>query len=271
MEFAEYRERHGAIRGMIDDGLLDAAGDLVESLWEDLGASGGMLRGGRAALLAGLLARLMRESDAMRRRVARWRDSAGGAEGPPPGDLDLVRDWAGLNIVLGDSGRTIEWLLRMESDPRSLAVMFPLRGLFTQILREAGRWADLAKWFPDPVMAVRGLHANVQGFLRQAESPALGWSPQRAAEVAAAYFRDRCATVYAALLAGGRDAEAAQVADFASSLDAQPTAMRMALLAMAVSDAGQARQEHLRWLDESGDRGEMALELREKVERGLRP
>lgn len=269
MEFAEYRERHVAIRGLIEDGLLDAAGDMAASLWDELGASVGMLRSGRSALMAGLLARLARESEEGRRRVSRWRDSAGGAEGPPPGDLDLVRDWAGLNVVLGDSGRTLDWLSRMEGDARSLAALFPLRGLFTQILREAGRWADLAKWFPDPLAAVRGLHGNVQGFLRQAESPALGWSPERAAEVASAYFRDRCATVYTALLAAGRDREAAEVADLSASLDSQPGAMRMSLLAMAVSDAGQAREEHVRWLDESGDRGEMAMELREKVNQRL--
>lgn len=269
MDFSDFRERQIAIRGMIDDGLIDAAADLAQSLWEDLEHAGGMLRAGRSALLAGVLARLSRESDTARSRISRWRDQAGGEEGPPPAALDIVRDWVGLTVVLGEPGRILDWLSRMEREPRYLADLLPLRGLFTQILREAGRWSDLAKWFPDPQSAIRGLHANVQGFLRQAESPTMNWSPERAAEVASGYFRDRSATVYAALLAAGRDAEASHVADLAASLDSQPRAMRMALLAMAVSDAAQPREEHLRWLDESGDRGELALELREKIARSL--
>jgi thiol-disulfide isomerase/thioredoxin len=82
-------------------------------------------------------------------------------------------------------------------------------------------------------------------------------------------FRDQAATYYAACLAAGRDAEAAQIAELTFRYTDTP-ASRMALAERALR-AGKPLPQHLVWMQEIEAAGQTASTLRAKLERATKP
>lgn len=280
MTHEEFRRRLREAHALVDAGMTDAAVDATLALWSGLDAATPQLRTSRAAFLAGLISSLVRDSSRARELFAQVRDRAGGPEGPPLGDAATLRDWVGLNVALGQPERILSWLDRIQFedvDPAATespwgegSALTAMRGFFTSVLREAGRWEDIARWFPNPIRALSTFHANTLAWFERASAGAwAGWFEGSPREIATAYFRDRAALVYASLLAAGREDEARDVAKMSASLDRDPVAMRVSLVFLAVAHAGQARPEHLEWLREAPLDDERATDLRAHTARLL--
>lgn len=265
----DIRLRLATISAHIDEARSDEAAADILSTWEELARMGGAARGLRAGILAGVIRRCVESWPATRQTFADLRDGLSADDGPNTADPHSIRDWTGLNVALGQTDLTLAWLERAAQDPADWEALQPLRGFLAGVLRDAGRWGDVAKWFPDALGAVREAHAATEAFLSRAANAPPQWT-DHAARLVRAYFRDRVSMIYAGLLAAGREADAAAAADLACRIDPHPSALRLKLISTAVEEAGQPRMMHLEWLQRATDRGEWALELREKVEAGLR-
>lgn len=258
------RERVSHIRSLFDDGNADEATRELVDVWGAMGDPSEPWRPMRSSMLAGLLTRAAAAGPEPRRSVEALRREVAPAHGPDAADHFAVREWCTLNIALGQADRSLSWLDRVESDPAALANLRPLAGFIPYILRQAGRWPDMARWFPDPIGAVRHAYATADSWLRR-----LDVDSQHLATTIRAFARDRAALVYASLLAAGRDAEALRAAEAAAGLDPEPDRLRTILIATALEQASQARPHQLQWLSAGTDRGERALELHEAVTAAL--
>jgi hypothetical protein len=254
------RARLDDIRGLLEAGESDEAAGALVSLWGEMADPSGPWRALRASLLARYLARAAASGPDARARIVALRSEVSPPEGPDPGDAATVREWCTLNIVLDQADRTLSWLDRVETDPEAVARLRPLAGFLPYILRQAGRWPDIARWFPDPGRSIRAAYGAARAWLEQHPG-----APAAVVSALRAFPRDRAALVYAGLLAAGRDEEAESAAELALSLDEDGRQLRLKLVSTAVEEAGQARERHLLWMASEEDRGEWAMELREKV------
>jgi hypothetical protein len=256
----EPREKLDQITALFQEGQADRAAADLGDLWREMGDPSGPWRPMRSSFLARLLARAAATGPGPRGIVAAIRDEVSPPQGPDPADHRAVREWCTLNIALNQADRTLSWLDRVESDPAALESLKPLAGFIPYILRQAGRWPDMARWFPSPVGSIRHAYAVADGWLGR-----LGDDSSRHAQTIRAFARDRAALVYASMLAAGRDADAIAAAEAGCTLDPEPSRLRETMVQVAARDAGQARAHQLVWLDSSGNRGEQVMELRERV------
>lgn len=254
------------VRAMFDDGRADEAAAALADLWRGMADPAEPWRPMRSSLLAGLLARAAAAGPTSRRSIESLRQESSPPQGPDPGDHIAVREWCTLNIALGQADRTLSWLDRVESDPAAMQLLRPLSGFIPYILRQAGRWADMARWFPNPAGAIRQAYSVAASWLQRLDADSAHLEP-----TIRAFARDRAALVYASLLAAGRDGDAVAAAELAASLDGEPARLRSVLVTTAVRSATQARPHQLDWLAAAGDRGEQAMELRERITELLQP
>jgi hypothetical protein len=135
--------------------------------------------------------------------------------------INRLSDWVSLNQALAQESRTLEWFNTVR-DPIHARLLRILEAGIAPLLEEAGRWAELAVFYPAPMLVLWGAASTWQAALtigtRQVE-------PERLKELEVAVaesFRKTAQKLVRALTASGRIAEASAVDTEARRLDPSP-------------------------------------------------
>ena len=183
-------------------------------------------------------------------------------------------EWVGLNIEIGDGEQVLEWVdagmpglapPQNEEDAR-ISEKFLMQ--MDHLLAQSGRWLALSRLIHDPMKTAQ---RRVETLLRHdpmrhAARPDFQNNDALAAQWEMIRYLQP-AWPYAALLAGGRDAEAEKVAAYV--MTEVPSGWMKVSLVEHARRAGRPRAEHLAWLDEAKAQGAELPGLREQVEGAL--
>ncbi len=194
-------------------------------LWQNMAKLDPAMVGVRGSFMASDMKNLAEKYPQAKARFQQLRDAA------EKTDLD---DWVTLNEVVGEDERTLGWFDKYKNDPGQAQRLKSISFKLEPLLISKGRFADAAVFFKDPMAVLREKYKFAQLIVQYAK----GLNP----------FPRDAATVYACLLAAGRDAEAEKVALESLKLEKTPE-MREQLIFTA-SDAGQLRPSQQAWLDE---------------------
>ncbi len=263
----DVQKRLDLARALTNAGKLDEATEEYLWLWDNMLTHDRSFYGVRLSFMASEMAELAKEHPPAREKFValRARYEEGLAENP--GSVEERADWIALNEVVGETRRTLEWFDKAKDDPKQREVLDRMDHSIEELLLKEGRWADLGRSIRDPLRKIQQAYW-LHGAGSAAADP--GADAQQAAEmkeVRLRMWRVEVATVYAALLAAGRDDEAKKVIEQAmTSLPDVKT--RVAAIGMAL-EAGEPRSEHIEWAEEAAKAGEATDGLIQRLREAL--
>lgn len=158
-----------------------------------------------------------------------------------------LEDWLVLNGVVGDLPRTLAWFDRVKHRDDAGRTFERVVHHLEDILIEEHRWADVALLYPDPVQTLHRQAEPMQlSFIHTVFVPD-AQARARYQDYLRELFYDKAGVLYAAMLAGGRDTDAAAVADFAiATLDDDQTRCELVGAALQARQARAGQLELLR-------------------------
>lgn len=217
------------------------ASDGFDYLWEEL-----ILLVDEREAAKGAIRELRDETAGRLKQNVTWRD---------------FDDWIALNDILGDTAETVGWFDRVKNIESSAEAIERHADTLEYALIEQGRWSELLRLYPDPVAVVNASRQEMEQAIRMARE--WGQDPQEMRVWYLEDVRDRAATMYAALLAADRDADAEKVLKIALEVD--NTLDTKAAIAETALQAGEVRPIHKQWLAEVGPDSDWA-ELKQQVD-----
>ncbi len=221
----EVEARYKLAQAQFDSGKYAESLENYVWLWQNMVKFEPAMVGVRSSFMASEMGNLAAKYPEAKVRFQQLRDAS------EKTDLD---DWITLNEVVGEDTKTVEWFDKIKSDPAQAKKLQSISFVVQPLLIKIGRWADAAVFIKDPITSVHKKYEFAKLVAQQ--TPDLNPFPQDAA------------TMYACLLAAGRDADAEKVANESLKLENTPE-MREQLIFLA-SDAGQLRPVQQAWLDE---------------------
>lgn len=259
------QDRMSEARELIDAGRFEEATAEHLWLWRNIVKRQPSMIGVRGSFLASQMERLASEHAPAKTVFKGERDAA---EDRLKGDaktFEDLDDWIVLNDVVGDQDRTLAWFDRVKADPDVGPTFRRVAFRLDRLLESRGRYADMGLIVDDPVREL-----NQAAAMRRVVPPMPNLDPEtkrRLENMHATMFRDRAATLYAAMLAGRRDEEAAKVARAAVTAD-DTGELRAALVGKAL-EAKAARKDQLRLLDDAQTKGADVQDLRTRLQAAL--
>lgn len=266
--------RYALAKELAQSGDLDRASEEYAWLWSNTRDTPGY-GGVRTSFMAGEIERLAKRHPPTRETFLAFRDEAGRALGGEKVDPEALDDWLVLNGIVGEPEHTLAWFDEVVDQPSWQPLLVRFEHRLDDVLEAAGRWADLARLYPDPVAELRGKREMSEMTNRVMKDE----DAEREAmfqEANARSLRRTAGRLYACMLAAGRDEEALAVCEEALGFDAKPQ-MRMELVRWALR-AECPRPDQRRLLDQAAsdladgaprERADLD-ELRKGLERGLK-
>ena len=241
-----YKSIGGRLRNAEELLELEAYDEATEEfvwLWQNMLDYEPSQYGVRLSFMAASMKELAKKSPAARKAFCKLRDKLTPAVNATRPDIDAVVDWTELNKIVGENRLTLQWFEKIKTKQGIDKLLIVICHEMAPMLRDAGRWSDIAYLYPQPIEQLRLMHLFGLHAMRRPPS-----QEQKASWDASTRrgFRSQAGTLYAALLAARRT-EADAVAAKAKELDPS-VSMVMALVDIAL-DAHQSRQQHLEWLD----------------------
>ncbi len=266
----EVDSRYDLAKDLLRSGKLAEATKEFAWLWEH-SEQKPSFSGVRGSFMASDMQTLAKKHPPAKEHFARCRDELGGLLAAEKVARDDLSDWIVLNDVVGESHKTLEWFDKVKGDARWAPLLSSVEFRLERLLQAANRWADMVSLYRDPLAKVRSDHEFMlelrildKKFGRNAE-PA-----NPAKEPDASRFHESGGKIYAALLAAGRDGEAAAIAEECQKLE-NTGAMRLALVRWALT-AKQPRDFHAKLLDDAQSMGSKELavsSLKRRLEKAL--
>jgi tetratricopeptide (TPR) repeat protein len=219
--------RYSLARAQFDSGKYAASLENYVWLWQNMAKISPPMIGVRMSFLVSDIANLVEKSPEAKLRFGKLRDEA---------ETTDLSDWVTLNQALDQDDRTLAWFEKVKNDSTQSAKLRRVSITVEPLLIKAGRWADAAVFFKEPMDALRKKYQLAQEIAKHSEEMAMNPFPRDAA------------TIYACLLAAGRDAEAEKVA--AESLKLQNTPEMKEELVFTAVEAGQLKPAVQARLDE---------------------
>lgn len=155
--------------------------------------------------------------------------------------IEDLQDWIVLNEVIGDEQATLAWWDRAKDKPGAAKALERVEHHIVPLLEAHERWADMGRLLERPL---EKLADDARTMKMMADTTGMGGmgDPQADAEMrkqmleyAHGHFRESAGRMYASLIAAGRDAEAAELAEQAMKTDpADPELMGQELVRTAI-------------------------------------
>lgn len=227
------QDRVNAARALVDAERFDKATQEFLWLWENMLGRDPAMVGVRVSFMASDMQDLANRHAPAREAFIKLRDDTEARLRGDQRTWNDLGDWIALNEVVGQTDKTLEWYDRIRSDPDAGPTVQRFSFRIERLLRESGRWADYGQLIEEPANMVRREWRMVAQLDRAMPPNADPATIDRLKHLNRDRFRRESATAYAALLAAGRDADAAAVAAAAIKCDDTPDT-RMALVQRAL-------------------------------------
>ncbi|CAN5374639.1 hypothetical protein BH10CYA1_BH10CYA1_20450 [soil metagenome] len=183
-------------------------------LWQNMAKINPALRLVRLTMLSQEISDLIAKYPAAKVRFGKLRDEV---------ELTNLDDWITLNHGLGDDNLSFIWFEKAKGDPAQSSKLREVAFKLEPIFIKAGRWSDAAVFLKEPITQLRSRYEMSQDVLKHTE----GVNP----------FPRVAGTMYACLLAAGRNEEAERVAEESLKLENTPEVIES--LVFSAFDAGQ--------------------------------
>lgn len=200
-------------RALVDAGLDDEALEVFAWLWEHCLEIEPAWVGVRSSFLVGALEPLLERSARARERFGRFRDAAAAKT-----SRDGFSDFVTLNEVLGENGKTLEWL-RAATPESAEVVEFSQEHRLRAVIQEHGEWALLGRLLKSPERLLQTEHQRLEAIRSASSSDFPLGSRERIVEHFASNFCELGQLVVRSLSAANRAAEADLVEKLARKLD----------------------------------------------------
>lgn len=230
-------------------GKFDEAGDEFVWLWKNMLKHQESMYGVRLSFMAGSMERLAKQNAGVKKKFVALRDETGKRLEGEKVDREDVVDWVVLNKIVGDRKATLAWYDKVKDDAKWNRMVERVNRDLLELFVAEKRWADIGRATKDPMEYIEREHELYT--MTSGHNPK-GVDPETVArleEMGAARFRESAATVYAGLLAAGREADANLYCERARLLDTKP-GMARTLVEKAL-EADQPRKSQVGWLEEA--------------------
>lgn len=253
-------------RALVSKGSYEEAAAEYVWLWKNMLKHEPSMSGVRGSFMASDMERLAARSGPAKQSFIKLRDEAEEKLNAKPfreRSRRLRDDWIVLNEVVADDARTLAWFDEVKKSPDAADVLGDVGFRLEDLLIKHNRWADLGAVVSDPIDRLRQDHEMI----------ALTSRPVRGAdeemqkqikEMAIQRFRNKASRLYTALLAAGREGDAASLAEEARTLDPAPEMVTM-LIEMAL-ESGNPRDPQADWLKELATKGHDVAQLQQRLE-----
>jgi hypothetical protein len=201
----DMQARYSLARTLANAGRFEEATDEYAWLWQHVLEHRPSMLGVRGSYMLSEIGRLMEDYRPARKRFADLRDALAvdhpRATAPP----DVVRDWIALSVTLGEADRVLGWF---DTDSALPDARPYLQHQLVPLLIERGRWADVARWFHDPLAALRESHGRLEELSERNSPPEFAEMRPQMIEAVERIVRRDAGVIVASLLAARRDPEA---------------------------------------------------------------
>ena len=247
---------------------FDEATEQYVWLWKHMLETAPAMTGVRLSFMASEMQRLAARHAPAKAAFITLRDEAGARLTAKNRSRQDRTDWVVLNDVVGEEAQTLEWFDRVKDDIDGRASIAEVSHHVDRLLEKEGRWADMGRVIVNPLERMERSSKMFELDGKMEDDPRFKEHAAQFRQVRFKMFRDGAGKTYAALLAAGRDDEAAAVS--AAGLKADDTGgMRAALVEWALR-ASQARPAQSAWLDEAKEKGEQVGSLRSLLDAALK-
>ena len=189
-----------------------AATEEFVRLWQHMLEHQPSMLGVRSSFMLNDIEMLMREYAPARVRFTELRDALGVDGVPPTASPQEVADWISLSQALGDQERILDWHNRhaavLEGRPD---LETTLRVRLVRLLTERGRWADVARFYRDPLATLRQANDRLAHIQKDALPAGMEAMRPRMIEGVEDVMRKEAGVMVAALVSAGRESEARAV------------------------------------------------------------
>jgi thioredoxin 1 len=235
----------------------DLAAQEYAWLWENMLDHEPHYVGVRVSFMVSEMKQLAQEHEVAKTQFTKLRDEAETKLKNRTATRQTLEDWIHLNRVLDDDDRTLAWYDRVKDKPEAARDIKRNEHILRGIFEEKKRWADMGRMY-------KSASAEARGIVQQGQlmtSFVKGEDAEMMKEFALEHVRRELGKMHAALLAAGRDADAAKVVEILIEYSDTPESRRE--LVNAALEAGQARESHLDLLaDDDSLRLEVKAALR---------
>lgn len=255
-------------RTLASSGKYIEAADEYVWLWDNMIEHQPSMYGVRLSFMAGDMERVAAKNKDARAKFVALRDKAGKDVDAGKVDRETLVDWVVLNTrVLNEGDKVLAWYDKVKDQPAANSLIERVERDLTELLIAKQRWADIGKLQKDPIAKLEQDH----DFLRMTTSRQIGGFDKARKDEMDEYsrdnYREKVSTLYAGLLAAGRDNIASTYQQRARELDKSPK-MTFALVRVAL-DAKQSRAEHVTWLQEAAKTDAATADLIKAVQAEL--
>lgn len=260
---ARYELAETLLRG----GEFAAATDEYVWLWGNMLQYAPSMSGVRVSFMQSNMQELARKHEPARLTFGELRDKLWLRMETGSRDIEIISDWICLNSVIDDEEATIDWYESIKDEPDAREIIEFVDYTLYHLLVKRSRWADAGNLYRDPVAQAKW-HIELTNM-----SDDFGdgqWSKEQMEMIRESQqesMRLQIGTLYAACLAAEREKSAGLIADLLLETQDSHKA-RMALIDTALK-AGQAREQHLVWLDEVEADGDKNNPLRRRLKKAL--
>jgi thiol-disulfide isomerase/thioredoxin len=265
---ADVDSRYAKARELASGGKDEEAAEEYEWLWLNALEHKPSMAKARTTTMAAEMTELAARNPGAKQTFTDLRNKLTAAAEAEPPNRDAALDWLVLNRIIGDMEQTLAWFNNVKDQPQWRAHLDSLGSELESGLVENNRWADLGKLYQVPVFAMEKEHEVLKMMVRSGPPKELT-AEQRREFVPRAFaaFHERNGRRYAALLAAERDEEAGKFAEKARQLEPKPAMVRE-MVASALK-AGEAREEHLPWVQKIKGRDRAAVQLEADLKKAL--
>ena len=225
------RERMELARTLVNSERFDKATEQYLWLWRNAAKKEPAMVGVRVSFMAGEIADLCERHEPAKVEFIKLRDAAEARLKGGQKAWNDLEDWLALNSMVGQEHKTLEWFDRIKGDADARLTLERFGNRIERLLEANERWVDLGRVLAEPLtrlrrewamVAMAGQGANADEALRA-----------QVRKLAIERFRERAATMYAALILAGRGDAAATLASKAVEMDDTPET-RLVLVGRAV-------------------------------------
>jgi len=214
-------------------------------LWNNMLQHNPAMHNVRLTYMANEMQRLAARSEPALAIFTAMRDAAEQRLTTTVGRAALITDWLTLNRVIDDDARSLSWFDRVKDDNAAQADLRANDTELCRILEDANRWADLGRFYDEPVTQAQRVIDRVAENLRYVQPSNIAEATRYSHEST----RETLSVMYAALLAADREAEADQILKSLIAFSDTPESRR-ALVSRALQ-ADEPREHHLTLLDQA--------------------
>ncbi len=257
----DVRSRVEVARALAESNRLDEAAAEYLWLWDNMLEQDRRSYEARHSSMAEGMQALAAKHDPAREAFNALREGCEQRLAVEPGLIEVRADWVTLNAVLDEQVRTLEWFDAAKTDPKQARALERVEREIARALIVAGRWADLGRWIREPMRRVQ------RAYWLHAAMGAAGAPENGKGEVQLRIWREEIGTLYAALLAAGREPEAQTILE--QAMRSVPDAGTRVRAVERAIDAGQARPEHVQWAREAEANGDAEEGLTERAREAM--